>query len=155
MRSSSKLAIWSGLVFLAFLAAIPTVLRWQAQNTLEPFSALDKVNFVVQNALDDLKVARILGAINSLLVILAGVLIGLRRRVGFYLLIGLCGIAVAGAVLAVVVTRSVSGQAVFQFFFWGSMLAFVSRENHRHGATWWRTKVHQDVASDQTDAHQN
>jgi hypothetical protein len=141
MRSSSNLDIWSGLIFLAFLAAIPTILTWQAQNTLEPYGALDKVNFVVRHALDDLKVARILGAINSLLVILAGVLIGLRRRFGYYLLIGLCCIAVADAVFAVVETRSVLGRAVIQFFFWGFMLAFVLRKNHLYGGTWWRAKV--------------
>lgn len=68
---------------------------WQARNTLEPYGALDKVDFVVQNALDDMKIVRILGAINSLLVILGGILIGFRRKPGDYLLVGLSGIATA------------------------------------------------------------
>jgi hypothetical protein len=138
MRSSSNLAIWSGLIFLVFLAAMPAILTWQAQNTLAPYGALDKVNFVVQNALDDMKVVRILGAINSLLVILAGVLIGIRRKSGYYLLIGLCGIAVTDAIFAVVEAESIPGRAMIQFFLWGFMLAYVLRKNHRYGATWWR-----------------
>ena len=89
MRSSSNLAVCSGLIFLVFLTAIPTILTLQAQNTLAPYGALNKVDCVVQKAIDEMKVLRILGAFNSLSVILAGVLIGFRRKSGYYLLVGL------------------------------------------------------------------
>jgi hypothetical protein len=49
MRFSSGLDIFTGLIFLAFFAAMPTILTWQAQNTLAPYGALNKVDFVVQN----------------------------------------------------------------------------------------------------------
>jgi hypothetical protein len=137
MRSSSGLAIFTGLIFLAFFAAMPTILTWQAQNTLAPYGALNKVDFVVQNALDDMKVLRILGVINSLLLTLAGVLVGFRRKSGFYLLVGLCGIAVADAVWGVVEAHSIPGRVVFQFVLWGFMLAFVLHKNHLYGAAWW------------------
>jgi len=140
MRSSSNLAISSGLIFLLFLAAMPTILTWQAQNTLAPYGALDKVDFVVNNALEDMKMVRILGALNSLLVILAGVLIGFRRKSGYYLLIALCGIALASAVFSVVEAPALLGSAVFQFLVWGFMLAFVLRKHRQNGATWWREK---------------
>jgi hypothetical protein len=145
MRSSSYLAILSGLIFLCFLAAMPSILTWQAQNTLAPYGALDKVNFVVKNALDDMKVMRILGAINSVLVTMAGILIGFRRKSGYYLLIGLCGLAVADAVFSLVEAQSIPGRAVVQFFLWGFMLAFVLRKNHRYGATWWRENAGDSV----------
>lgn len=145
MRSSSYLAILSGLIFLCFLAAMPAILTWQAQNTLAPYGALDKVDFVVQIALDDMKVVRILGAINSVLVTIAGVLIGFRRKSGYYLLIGLSGLAVADAIFAMAEAPSIPGGAVVHFFLWGFMLAFVLRKNHRYGATWWRENARDSV----------
>jgi hypothetical protein len=124
---------------------MPSILTWQAQNTLAPYGALAKVDFVVQNALDDMKAVRIRGGIISGLVIVAGVLIGLRRKAGYYLLIGLCGIAVSNAVFYVVETQSIPSREVVQSFLWGFMLVSVFWRNRRHEATWWRENVRDSV----------
>jgi hypothetical protein len=141
MRSSSNLAILLGLFFLTFLAAVPSILTWQAQNTLEPYGALNKVDFVVQTALADTKVVRIFGAIYSFLMILAGVLVRVRWKVGYYLVVGISGMQVAGTIFSVVEAQSIPGIAAFEFILWGFVLSFILRKNSLHGANWWRGKA--------------
>ena len=140
MRSSASIAIFFGLLLVAFCAAMPVIVTWQAHNALAPFGALDKVDQVVLQALDAMRLERILGMINGTLLTLAGILIGYRRKTGYYLFVGLCGIAVVEATWSLVTADSTWGSTLFRLFLWGCMLRFVLRQNARHGTDWWRAK---------------
>lgn len=141
MRSSSFLAIFSGLCFLAFIAAMPAILTWQAHHALTPPSAPNQFDLAIQASLDRLKMARIVGIIVAAMLLSAGVLIGVRRKSGYYLLVALCSIAVAEALFTIVQGQIAPGGALLRVLLWGGMLTFVVRRQRRYGERWWRAAL--------------
>jgi len=131
--------IFLALIFLAILAAMPIIVTWQAHNTLAPYGALDQMDFVVRTALDDMKIERIVGAIQAALLLFSGLLIGFKRKAGYYLLIGLGSIAIGSSVIAIVTADAMWRSAVACVLLWGFALKAAVNKNKSDGASWWRS----------------
>lgn len=131
--------IFLALIFLAVLAAMPVIVTWQAKNTLAPYGALDQLDVVVRTALEDMKMERIVGAIQAALLLLAGVLIAYKRKTGYYLLIGLGSIAIGSSVIAIVTADAMWRSAVTCILMWGFALKFAINKNKSDGPSWWRS----------------
>lgn len=146
MRKLALAYIGFGLLFLAFILAVPGIMRWQAINVLGEYGALEHVDVVVNTSLGQMMPDLVATAIASSLVAFSGALILLRRKSGFYIVcaVGAVKIAMSSVALGIAMYGSGSGliTSFLSLWIWVPLLTATVRRNKEHGEEWWNRAPH-------------
>ncbi len=87
MKRISFWAIGLGLAFIVFAALVPSVIRAQATETLARYGASDSVETLVQITMEDLQLTLILTVAAGVTLVISGLLILRRNRLGWKILL--------------------------------------------------------------------
>ena len=137
MRRASILFTVLGTVFLLFAFAAPAILRWQTQNTLEQYGASKYVDLAVSSNLERIAFDLLLSKIMALALLLSGLLMLYRRKLGLYL--ALCALVVAiGISLFSFVAIEIAAISLVKVLGWAYAFYFVLKAHRRDGGIWWR-----------------
>lgn len=130
IRSTSRLALCSGVFFLSAAISLPYVLRWQAENTLRPFGAEKYTEMVVAREMERIGAGQIITGIGAVLCIAAGLLMRRRAVPGLYLLMLVCAALLGEIVIAVVMhTGDISVLQIFRGVWWAVVFFSAIRTN--------------------------
>ena len=136
MHAASILSILVGAYFAAMAFAAPTILRWQTEYTLGKYGAAEYVDMAVSMSMERLQFDFLITKILASGLIIAGVLILLRRKSGLYL--DLCALLTAacyaGYGFVIVDSGVLPG---IKTLGWLYAFYFVFRANRQYGAAWW------------------
>lgn len=137
MRAASILSILVGAYFVVMAFAAPTILRWQTENTLGTYGATEYVDLAVSVSLERLQLDFFITKVLAFCLIIAGVLMLLRRKAGLYLdLCALLATACYAGYGFVVVDMGIL--SAIKTLCWLYAIYFVFRAHGQHGAAWWR-----------------
>lgn len=85
MRPASILSILAGAYFAVMAFAAPTILRWQTEYMLGKYGAAEYVDLAVSVNLERLQLDFLITKVLAFGLVIAGVLMLSRRKVGLYL----------------------------------------------------------------------
>jgi hypothetical protein len=130
IRSTSRLALCSGVFFLSAAISLPYVLRWQAENTLRPFGAEKYIDMVVAREMERIGSGQIVTGIGAVLCIAAGLLMRRHAAPGLYLLMLVCAALLGEIVIAVVMhAGDISVPGIIRGVWWAVVLSSAIRTN--------------------------
>lgn len=130
VRSTSRLALCSGVFFLSAAISLPYVLRWQAENTLRPFGAEKYVELVVAREMERIGSGQIVTGIGAVLCIAASMLMRRHAAPGLYLLMFVCT-ALLGVQVFALATRAedISVPGIIRGVLWAVVFSSAIRTN--------------------------
>jgi hypothetical protein len=137
MRAASILSILVGAYFVVMAFAAPTILRWQTEYTLGKYGAAEYVDLAVSVNLERLQLDFLITKVLASGLIIAGVLMLLRRKAGLYLDLGVLLAAACYAGYGFVFVDTGILPAI-KTLGWLYVIYFVFKAHRQHGVAWWR-----------------
>lgn len=102
MRGVAYWAIGSGIVTVLVAVAYPFILEWQLHRSLIHFGTENSAAEVAQQLTDERTWTRIFGVLLGVTSVVAGMLLLRRRKQGWYMWLGVCGIFLGIQVLEMI-----------------------------------------------------
>jgi hypothetical protein len=137
MKTLAWLAIGSGVIFGALTFAVPSILRWQANHSLEQFDAVRFVPELVEAQMVDLRVGLRITQVISGLSIVAGYLIFHRKRAGLVMWASVCVLSLAFCVVDFGIRGVVAATAIRAMLWIIVLIASWSTFRKPEHASWW------------------